>query len=365
MKKTLTIAFAFFVLVSYAQKPFAFKLKCHFSNIKADSVYLKSSVNSKTYAAAQIKDGTFLLEGELKYEQFYSLVLNTNSKNRYSKIYVEEGELEYSGEFGMYPVYDIKGGEIARKIYAFHKNPEYLKLRKEYLDVCKKKNTDENTIRRNQLRDELYKLDKSRFYTNWPDTDARYWYEKANYYYSKSDTAKFYETAAIFKTKFPKHYKNGWIDYCIKNLNKPAETSLIGSDYRNLILKDAQGNDVNLSDVLSENKLVLLDFWASWCAPCRGEFPYLRVAYKQYKEKGFEIYSVSLDREKKAWLKASQQENIPWINVVADKNSKAQVDKAYDFSGIPYNVLINNKGKITGEKLRGEELKKQLIKELK
>ncbi len=108
----------------------------------------------------------------------------------------------------------------------------------------------------------------------------------------------------------------------------------------------------------------MLDFRASWCGPCRAEFPHLRLAYKAYKDKGFEIFAVSLDESKEKWTKALDEEKTTWINAADLTAFKSKAASDYGIRGIPYNILVNSKGEILGESLRGEALEEILEKYL-
>jgi thiol-disulfide isomerase/thioredoxin len=110
-----------------------------------------------------------------------------------------------------------------------------------------------------------------------------------------------------------------------------------------------------------QGKIVLIDFWASWCGPCRAENPNVVSAYKKYVSKGFDIYSVSLDKDAEKWKQAIQKDGLIWKNHVSDlKYWQSPVVQLYNFNSIPTNVLIDKKGKILAKNLRGEELEKKL-----
>ena len=103
----------------------------------------------------------------------------------------------------------------------------------------------------------------------------------------------------------------------------------------------------------------MLDFWASWCGPCRAEIPHLKEAYKEYSTKGVAFFSVSIDKDDAAWRKAMKEENMPWAQAQAPKAGK-DVMKQYQFSGIPYILVLDKEGKIVAKNLRGKALTDKL-----
>ena len=105
---------------------------------------------------------------------------------------------------------------------------------------------------------------------------------------------------------------------------------------------------------------MLVDFWASWCGPCRTENPNVLKAYNDYKEKGFDVLGISLDNDKAAWLKAIQKDHLPWTQVSDLKAQNNDAYVAYGIKGIPFNVLLDKNGVIVGKNLRGEGLEKKL-----
>lgn len=122
---------------------------------------------------------------------------------------------------------------------------------------------------------------------------------------------------------------------------------------------DTAGVVRKLSDL--KGKVVLIDFWASWCGPCRKENPNVVAAYKKYRDKGFEVFSVSLDQDRSRWINAIQQDGLIWANHVSDlKYWQNEAAGKYGVSSIPRTVLVDKNGIITNHNLRGEALENKL-----
>jgi len=143
---------------------------------------------------------------------------------------------------------------------------------------------------------------------------------------------------------------------------KRANTEPDGENvYIDIEQPDPDGKVISLKEIVEKpgNKYVLLDFWATWCGPCREEMPIVKDAYARYHDKGFDIYAVSLDNNSrlKIWREYIVENELPWTNVDSGENTDSKAYKDYAFRGIPDNVLIDcSDGKIIGRTLRGEEL---------
>ena len=126
-----------------------------------------------------------------------------------------------------------------------------------------------------------------------------------------------------------------------------------------IALNNPQGVEMKLSDL--RGKYVLIDFWASWCGPCRRESPNVVRMYNKYKNKGFTIFSVSLDDNADKWKQAIKDDGLIWPYHVSDlKNWESPMPQLYNFSGIPHTVLVNPQGNIIGVGLRGASLEQKL-----
>jgi peroxiredoxin len=138
--------------------------------------------------------------------------------------------------------------------------------------------------------------------------------------------------------------------------------SAIGQKAGEISLPNPDGKTIALSEF--KGKYVLIDFWASWCGPCRKEMPSVVAAYAKYKNKGFEIYGVSLDQSKEKWVEAIAKDGITWPQVSDLKFWDSEPAKQYGVQSIPYTVLIDKEGNIIAKNLRGEELDKKLAEVL-
>lgn len=120
-----------------------------------------------------------------------------------------------------------------------------------------------------------------------------------------------------------------------------------------------EGKEVSLSDF--KGKYLFVDFWASWCGPCRGENPNVLRAYNNYKQDGLEILGVSFDDKKEAWVKAIKDDKMPWMQISALKGFQNEAAELYQIQGIPASILINPEGKIIAYDLRAEDLERKLL----
>lgn len=145
--------------------------------------------------------------------------------------------------------------------------------------------------------------------------------------------------------------ESGYKEYeLLKSGNKPAPE---------IALKTPEGNELRLSSL--KGKAVLIDFWASWCGPCRKENPNVIRLYNKYKNKGFTIYSVSLDEDGQKWKDAIEADGLAWPNHVSDlKGWQTPLTQVYGFNSIPHTVLVDQKGNIIAIGLRGPELEQKL-----
>lgn len=149
-------------------------------------------------------------------------------------------------------------------------------------------------------------------------------------------------------------------NYYVKRLGDRLKGVVLpGMEAPEIAMPDTEGKERKLSDL--RGQVVLIDFWASWCGPCRRENPNVVRLYEKYHDQGFEIFSVSLDKDREAWLKAIRDDRLSWPNHVSDLNGwTSSGGKSYGIRSVPSTVLVDREGKVVARNLRGSDLERKL-----
>ena len=182
---------------------------------------------------------------------------------------------------------------------------------------------------------------------------------KQNYYYM--DLSELEPLVA----QIPSSFDNDQAVVSIKEKVEKMKLTAVGQKFTDFEMADPDGKAVKLSDYVGKGKVVLVDFWASWCGPCRREMPNLVEAYAKYKGKGFEIVGVSLDQKADAWKQAIEKLGMAWPQMSDLKYWDCEGAALYAVSSIPHTVLIGKDGTILARGLHGEELQAKLAEVLK
>ncbi len=182
---------------------------------------------------------------------------------------------------------------------------------------------------------------------------------KQNYYYMSV------EELDPLMPQIPAAFDNDETIVKIKNNVKKMKATAVGQKFTDFEMQTPEGKTVKLSDYVGKGKVVLVDFWASWCGPCRREMPNLVDAYAKYKKKNFEIVGVSLDQSADARKDAIKKLNITWPQMSDLKYWNCEGAQLYAVSSIPHTVLIDGEGTILARGLHGDEIQKKLAEVLK
>lgn len=333
-------------------------------------------------AEAALKDGKFTFTGKLKEPRFFYVVFDKSKGN--ISVMVENSKIKITAAG---TVSDQEGEWISFKdvvVTGSKSHDYYLKetafkeeLNKDYADYHIGINELSNLIGKARKEGNKKLMDSVSATAQWKKFEAdekafftkvellttnliakhktNWWgpfFMMTQFSYFTPEQKPLYEQ---FSDAAKKSYYGQLVD---KDLNPK---SLVGTSIANFGLKDKDGKTFNAKDITAGKKYILVDFWASWCGPCRKEIPNLKTAYAEYAPKGFEILSVSIDKDEKAWQKALGQENMQWHNLLDDD----KVSKSFNVKAIPATYLVDGKGVIIGENLRGAELEAKLKELLK
>lgn len=182
---------------------------------------------------------------------------------------------------------------------------------------------------------------------------------KQNFYYMSVDELE------PLMPQIPAAYASDEVIVKIKENVEKMKATAVGQKFTDFEMQTPEGKTVRLSDYVGKGKIVLVDFWASWCGPCRREMPNLVEAYAKYKNKNLEIVGVSLDQNNESWKDAIKKLNITWPQMSDLKYWNCEGAKLYAVSSIPHTVLIDGEGTIIARGLHGEGLQEKLAEVLK
>lgn len=329
--------------------------------------YLKSSNNNKQVIdTAVVMNGAFKFKGEVSSPEMR--ILTIDGINGQTALVLESGKTNVTIYKDSIYKSIIKGGEnnsIFNKYKDGYQNlvEKVTSLREEYMASRNNIEAVKRIQKQNvELRLELKNYGLN-FLTQHPDTDFSLMLLESITLQKEFDTKLANEILEKIPNKISNRQYNievmQKINFNINNaLSKAAvEVNSIAPDFT---APDPEGNQITLSEILG--KVTILDFWASWCRPCRLENPNFVKLYDKYHEKGLNIISVSLDREnqKSRWIKAIEKDNLSWYNVSNLKYWQDPVALMYNITSIPATFILDDKGTIIATRLRGSALEKKI-----
>jgi len=172
------------------------------------------------------------------------------------------------------------------------------------------------------------------------------------------DRDKYFDLYLSTADKLKKEWPNYTVTKPFIEMVDKMKVTAIGQVSPEIEMPNPDGQMIKLSSL--RGKFVLVDFWAKWCGPCRRENPNVVKAYQKYKDKGFEVFGVSLDRNREDWLQAIQEDGLTWTHVSDLKYFDSKAANDFNISAIPFSILVDPEGKIIAKNLRGASLDKKL-----
>jgi peroxiredoxin len=354
---------AFFVLIifilGFINQP-EYTIKGDILNLKDGKIFLKKKQNDKQIIIDSTNSisGKFLFKGSVELPELFTIV--TGDGKSLPPIFVENTEILINADSGSLNKAKVTGSK-SHDIFSTYKNylnniyTEYTKLN-ELISSADAENKEEKVQILENEKDSLmnsymkYTLDYVE--ENKNSVVGAYillWQRAKGLTVSKLDSMISMFDPSINKSIY------------IKSLNEiltDKKRFEIGGTPPDFTLNNQNGNPVTMSSF--RGMYLIIDFWSSWCTPCRKETPYVLQAYKKFHSKGFEVLSVSLDGKKEDWLRAIEKDKMEWTHVCDFKNFDGDVAKLYYVSSIPQTFLLDKEGRIIAKNLRGDELSNKL-----
>lgn len=366
MKKQLfTMAIGLFVIGGWAMAQ-TFTIEGKIDGVKSGKAELQAREGAKMvakYSTGIAEDGTFTLKGKVTEPDIYAIKIN--DLRGAITVFLDNSNIKVTGKSDDLPNAEVTGSVTNDVLVGYNKitKAQNLKLRPlydAYNEADKAKKTED-----------MKKIDLQISAQDDQNLTEKLAYINANI---KSPVSAFILNSMLPSIEDPTpldkmvaNFDPAYAQYKYVTMLKESlgklKLTAIGQLAPDFTQNNPDGKPIKLSDF--RGKYLLVDFWASWCGPCRAENPNVVLAYNKYKGKNFTVLGVSLDRDKANWLKGIEEDKLTWTHVSDLKYWDNEVAKLYGVRSIPANFLLDKTGKIVGRNLRGEKLEEALAKLVK
>ncbi|MGP1447969.1 MAG: redoxin domain-containing protein [Candidatus Limimorpha sp.] len=358
MKKPVLFLFVLLAGLTACEKN-VFKVDVRMNNADSTTLYLQKFENEKpvNIDSAMLINGSAILKAPLGDPQ---MVYGLNLKGTPSVIefFPDNKDVTIIDKAQEPNGIEIIGSETQSKFNAFKKQSDayyekietlYGKMQEAYLA-----NDSLMMDSLNNVGDAIMK-EQNEFHNNYLKEHSDDFL--SHYILNKSKRNYSYEELKEFSNTFGSENPSMYLDQLYQYIEK-LESIEVGHTYPDFTLPTInEGENATVSNLIAGNKYTLIDFWASWCRPCRAENPIVLAAYNQYHDKGFDVIGVSIDRDSNEWKQAVANDQLPWTQL---RDVEGSVSDTYVINFIPSNFLIDSTGTIIAKGLRGENLMNKL-----
>jgi peroxiredoxin len=360
MKRSIYLVFVVLIMASCSSKPH-YTVKGRIDGSDSIKFYLQKRDSGKpvTIDSAISKKGSFIMKrGSIDYPQL--VMLTAGSTRKRIPFYLENSEITITGNLDSLYKARVTGSKTQDEYNSLllankSLSEKYSKTFQEYQVSVKSANPErlaQLTKQADSIQKEMIKLQKDFVRNNPASYVTPAILSSLSYDMEPEELESFINNLDSAVTAVP-------LVATIKERLEAMKTVAVGKKAPLFTMSDVNGNPVSLSSKIG-TKLLLLDFWAAWCRPCREENPNLVKVYKEYHNKGFDVISVSLDRSREDWLKAIKADKLAWTQVSDMKYKGNAAAQLYLVNSIPANFLLDDTGTIIGKNLIGDDLYKKV-----